>query len=296
MPRTGQGAAAKKRWSGGTQPSYKDAAGGGPANTLGENHEQARSAKRGLQMKGYRMTQVSVAALLLTGLLAVSTGEARAQSLPDLLEACKNEGAAAAARMTACGRVIQGNDEDLRGEALVQRGVLYEQAGNKEAAIKDYSEAIKLDPSNAIAFFNRGNAYDQSGDYDKAIADYSEAIKLEPNDADAYNNRGQAYDNKGEFDLAIADYTAAIRIDKEDSRAYYNRGLTRTNKGEFDKAIADFDQAIKLSPRDADAYAGRASAYEELGNDAAAKADYRRALQIEPDHEDAKEGLERLQE
>ena len=212
MPRTGQGAAAKKRWSGGTQPSYKDAAGGGPANTLGENHEQARSAKRGLQMKGYRMTQVSVAALLLTGLLAVSIGEARAQSLPDLLEACKNEGAAAAARMTACGRVIQGKDEDLRGEALVQRGVLYEQAGNKEAAIKDYSEAIKLDPSNAIAFFNRGNAYDQSGDYDKAIADYSEAIKLEPNDADAYNNRGQAYDNKGEFDLAIADYTAAIRL------------------------------------------------------------------------------------
>ena len=49
------------------------------------------------------MTKVSVASLLLTGLLAVSTGEARAQSIADLLEACKNEGNAAPARMTACG-------------------------------------------------------------------------------------------------------------------------------------------------------------------------------------------------
>ena len=49
----------------------------------------------------------------------------------------------------------------------MQRGVLYEQGGDREAAIKDYTEAIKLDPSNAVAYFNRGNAYDQMGEHDR---------------------------------------------------------------------------------------------------------------------------------
>ena len=134
--------------------------------------------------------------------------QAGAQAVADQLAACKNEGGRrAGAHRPPADASSRANDDELRGEALVQRGVLYEQAGNREAAIKDYTEAIKLDPSNAVAFFNRGNAYDQLGDHDRAIADYTEAIKLDPNDADVYNNRGQAYDNKGEFDLAIADYT-----------------------------------------------------------------------------------------
>jgi tetratricopeptide (TPR) repeat protein len=165
-------------------------------------HEQEHQARRrGLHMKGYSKTTVSVAALLLTGMLALSTDQARAQSVADQLGACKNEAGALQARITACGRVIKDTDDDeMRGEALIQRGVLFEQSDNKEAAIKDYTDAIKLDPSSAVAFFNRGNAYDQLGDYDRAIADYTEAIKLDPNDPDVYINRGQAYDNKGEFD------------------------------------------------------------------------------------------------
>src|SRR6185436_3349445 len=140
----------------------------------------------------HRMSKVSVAALLLTGVLALSADQASAQAIAEQLAACKNEGAAVESRIAACGRTIKDTkDDEMRGEALIQRGVLYEQTGNREAAIKDYTEAIKLDPTSAVAFFNRGNAYDQLGDYDRAIADYTEAIKLDPNDPDVYNNRGQ---------------------------------------------------------------------------------------------------------
>ena len=68
-------------------------------------------------------------------------------------------------------------------------------------------------PRNAVAYFNRGNVYDQMGEHDRAIADYTEAIKLDPTDPDIFNNRGQAYDTKGEYDLAIADYTQPIRLE-----------------------------------------------------------------------------------
>src|SRR5215510_8072438 len=166
-----------------------------------------------------------------------------------------------AARIQACTRAVeaaQDNDE-LRVEALLQRGVLYELSGDDEAAIADYSEIIKLDPTSAVAHFNRGNVRDRLGEQDLAIKDYTEAIRLDPSDPDMFNNRGQVYDSRGEFDLAIADYSEAIRLDRTSGRAYYNRGLAYFSKGELKSALPDFDRAVNLQPQDADALVARAA-------------------------------------
>ena len=58
-----------------------------------------------------------------------------------------------------------------------------------------------------------GAAYGNKGEYDRAISDFTEAIRLDPKLASAYYNRGIAYENKGEHDKAIADYTEAIRLE-----------------------------------------------------------------------------------
>ena len=50
----------------------------------------------------------------------------------------------------------------------------------------------------AIDACNRGIAHDERGEYDNAIADYTEALRRNPNDALAYYNRGMAYKEKGE--------------------------------------------------------------------------------------------------
>ena len=54
--------------------------------------------------------------------------------------------------------------------------------------------------------------YGKKGDHDKAIADFTEAIRLNPNDAEAYYSRGCEYFEKGDHDRAIADFTEAIRL------------------------------------------------------------------------------------
>ena len=63
------------------------------------------------------------------------------------------------------------------------------------------------------------------GDYDAAISDYTEAIRLRPNLSQAYQNRGLVYSRKKEHEQAIADYTKAILIDPKYAKAYFNRGL-----------------------------------------------------------------------
>ena len=76
--------------------------------------------------------------------------------------------------------------------------------------IEDASEGHTMQ---AVAHVARGLAWQAKGDLDRALADYTEAIRLNPRDALAYNNRGLLWRETGDVDRAIADLTDAIRID-----------------------------------------------------------------------------------
>ena len=47
-----------------------------------------------------------------------------------------------------------------------------------DRAIKDYEEAIRLDPNEPLYIKNRANAFRVAGQYDRAIADYRKALTL----------------------------------------------------------------------------------------------------------------------
>ncbi|MBN2023908.1 MAG: tetratricopeptide repeat protein, partial [Pirellulales bacterium] len=61
----------------------------------------------------------------------------------------------------------------------------------------------------------RGDAYRLKHEYDSAIADFTEAIRLDPKDADAYYFRGLAYKSKGQRAAAERDLAKAKRLGYE---------------------------------------------------------------------------------
>jgi len=65
-----------------------------------------------------------------------------------------------------------------------------------------------------LAYINRGVSYFHTEEYDKAIGDDTEAIRLNPSDADAYYNRGLAYKSQGKRRKAKADFARADHLNK----------------------------------------------------------------------------------
>lgn len=162
------------------------------------------------------------------------------------------------------------------------RGVVHHQSHRYPQAIADYDRAIEIDPGLAMAYSNRGVAHYNLHDYPRALADYNKAIELDPNLATAYSNRGAVYDDLGNHKRAIEDYDKAIALNPKDAVSYQNRGIAYDNLGRKTEAIADYNKAIELDPKDARSYYNRGVSNHQLHRYKEAIADYDRAIALNP--------------
>jgi tetratricopeptide (TPR) repeat protein len=121
-------------------------------------------------------------------------------------------------------------------------------------AIADFTQAIKVDPNNALAYTARGISRLRIKDDRGAIEDFTEAVRLNPNDALAYTVRGEAYSNLEQHATALEDYNRAISLDPKYGYAYYRRGVTHLELKNDRGALEDLNEAIRLEPDYAKAY------------------------------------------
>src|SRR5262249_44752420 len=75
------------------------------------------------------------------------------------------------------------------------------------------------------ALIDSGKKAAQRGGLERAVRDFGEAVRIEPKYADSYAERGQALFKLGETERAIADYTAAIQRDAQNAVAFRARGM-----------------------------------------------------------------------
>lgn len=71
--------------------------------------------------------------------------------------------------------------------------------GRFEAAIRDYTQAIQLNPGHCRAYYNRAFSHDRLGQFEEAVADYSRALQIEPANATALHNRGSLFERMGRW-------------------------------------------------------------------------------------------------
>ena len=125
----------------------------------------------------------------------------------------RGEPALAEERNNEAARIMpDGAEAPNNGERALQETAL-------EAAIREFREAVRLDPNNYGALSNLGGALQTNGSADEAITCFEKATRLRPCSAGAYNNLGSTFLRQGQVVEAIASYEKALACEAEASVA-----------------------------------------------------------------------------
>lgn len=139
--------------------------------------------------------------------------------------------------------------KDYDAKFYYNRGQRWLEKQHYDEAIADFTEAIRLDPSDRNHFFARANAWSWKVNHDNAIKDFDEVIRLDPNYCEAYAARARAWFRKRDYDKAISDFGEALRLSPTTVNYLIDRGFTWAMRKEYDKANMDYTAAVSRSPR-----------------------------------------------
>src|SRR5512136_331176 len=67
-------------------------------------------------------------------------------------------------------------------------GIIYDRERKLDTAVHQYRTAINLKPNMSVLFNNLGMSLLLSGEYEEAVKSFTEALKLEPSNSKIHNN------------------------------------------------------------------------------------------------------------
>jgi tetratricopeptide (TPR) repeat protein len=134
--------------------------------------------------------------------------------------------------------------------AYYNRGLARFEQEDYEEAIADFNQALQQIPTPqektlATVYNDRGLTHFQLRNISAAIADFSLAIRLNGSDARAYYNRGCICHRQGDYVGAIRDFTLSIQRSPNRAEAYVNRGIARYQLGYQQAAFEDLQKGAE---------------------------------------------------
>ena len=121
-----------------------------------------------------------------------------------------------------------------------------------QAANKNYSLAIDIDPAFSHAYASRGVVQKKIGNFRAAIRDYKKALDLSPDhakkDGCLLDNIGNAYSRLGQFTTALKYHDKAHNNSPNNPTILSNRGSTKMSARDYSGAILDFRKSLSLKP------------------------------------------------
>ena len=175
-----------------------------------------------------------------------------------------------------------------RGRALRDRRDI---KGNTDAALAAFDEAVRLDPTFAIAHAARGEAlWDRYNDTrdpaaaQESIAAGTTALRLDPDSANVRYSLALTLVGSGRLDEAIDELHRALALQPNYDDARRELGNALAAKGRLEEAIDEYQKAIELRPNFWEHYSflGR-SLYRAARYDEATEA-FKRVIELQPDN------------
>ena len=162
-------------------------------------------------------------------------------------------------------------------------GITKVNQSDPQGAVEHFTECVRLNPNEILAYRNRAMLYMDMEEYDLAFADYDKVIGLNAEGYIDYFLRGFANAHLGRYDLAIRDFDVSIGMDPSYAASYVERGRSMGAIGETYAAIRDFDKALELDPESPSVFELRGRQYQHIDNHARAVEDFSKAIELDGD-------------
>jgi tetratricopeptide (TPR) repeat protein len=169
-----------------------------------------------------------------------------------------------------------------RSIPFASRGETYRLMERYEEALKDFDQAIELNPKYDWAIANRGYTYRLMERYEEALKDFNCAIELNPKYDWAIAHRGKTYRSMKRYEEALKDFDCAIELNSKLDWTIANRGYTYRLMERYQEALKDFAQAIELNPKFDWAIAHRGKTYRSMKRYEEALKDFDCAIELNP--------------
>jgi eukaryotic-like serine/threonine-protein kinase len=120
-------------------------------------------------------------------------------------------------------------------------------------AVIAFTACVVAMPDSAGCFYDRALAYAALGRSDRALQDYSHALKLDPTLAVAALNRAILYYREKRYTDAADDLERALKNGANPASVYYHLALVHLAQGDRAAALSDSQRALEHDPSHQDA-------------------------------------------
>lgn len=139
------------------------------------------------------------------------------------------------------------------GMVYYYRAFAYTERGAFREAARDYTEYINLSASkDPAAYINRGTVYMETGQLEAALKDFDTVIKLRPGYSKAYIGRGLVHLKAGRYVEAANDLQTGLKLEPDSPLAAYYLGSYYEKLGRKAEAAVYFKKAAALGLKASD--------------------------------------------
>jgi tetratricopeptide (TPR) repeat protein len=177
-------------------------------------------------------------------------------------------------------RVAELNPTD--SEAWRRLAIAYEHANRADDVAATYERALKAQPDYYRHYLSFGNFYLSRGQFDRAEAQYRKVTQVAPGLPGGHTNLGLALMQQGRFQDAEVSLLAALDI-RESSGLLLNIGALYYAQERYGEAARFFERSLASGPPTIVRHANLGDAYRHVGRISDAAAHYRNAMDLAED-------------
>lgn len=167
-------------------------------------------------------------------------------------------------------------------KAYLIRGIARQNLGQRQDAIADYRQGLKLLPNNLSMGLNLALAYSQEKAYDEAEEALSTLLRYTPKSAEAHQMRASIALERGDTTLALQRIDHALSLDSTQAMPYKLRAHIYASREQLRQSLEMLNRAIELEPKTPSLLTNRGVLHYRTNKLRAAMDDYSEALRLEP--------------